>query len=147
MLAEWIKKYNLQIQQLGGDAWSLKKMTAVPAKKQSDGNHANSHLLHGRVLDTKEPPQPILGVTVTVKGASKGATTDADGYFEINATEGDQLVFSYVGYNTKEYTVTSQSGNITVSLAEHAGAMNQVVVTGYSKQKLTSLASSVSTIN
>src|SRR5437868_5169713 len=29
-LAEWIKKYNLQLQQLGGDAWSLKKMTAVP---------------------------------------------------------------------------------------------------------------------
>lgn len=146
-LSEWIKKYNLQIQSLGGEVYSVKKANAAPGKKQPDGYQAESHVLHGRVFDTKEPPQPIFGVTVTIKGNTGGVTSDADGNFEMNVKDGDQLLFSYVGYATKEYAVTARSNNITVSLAENAGALNQVVVTGYSQQKVTHLASSFSTIN
>ena len=146
-LSEWIKKYNLQIQSVGGDTYSIKKANGPSVKKQTDGHQDEMRVLHGRVLDTKEPPQAIFGVSVAMKNNTAGVTTDADGYFEMNVKDGAQLVFSYVGYATKEYTVTSRSNNITVSLAENAGALNQVVVTGYSQQKVTHLASSYSTIN
>ena len=148
-LTLFVKKYNLQVKELGNGTYSLKVFVqnkpAGPKKSVSD--NSGQRLLRGRVLNTKEPPQPIAGVSVSLSGAGAGATTDADGFFEINAKEGDILVFSFIGYASKELTVTNQGSNIVVSLAEKPSAMNEVVVTGYSQQKARNLASSVSTIN
>jgi len=146
-LSAFLKKYNLQLQKTGESVYYLKTFVAVPEKAPQKSSGRDKRLLRGRVLDTKEPSGPIAGVSVAIKGVASGATTDAEGYFEMNVGEGDQLVFSSVGYKTKEYVVTANQASMIISLEESANAMNTVVVTGYSQQKAKYLASSVSTIN
>lgn len=57
--------------------------------------------ISGRVLDA-ETNQPLPGANIVVKGTQTGASSGADGTFNINAQEGDTLVVSFVGYNTQE---------------------------------------------
>lgn len=55
---------------------------------------------------------PLPGVSVIVKGTSTGSTTDFDGNYSVNASNGDTLVFSYVGYDTQEIVVSSSTVNV-----------------------------------
>jgi hypothetical protein len=55
----------------------------------------------GTVVDATNN-QPMPGVSVTIKGTTKGVITDADGEFSIDVKSGDTLVFTYVGYKTVE---------------------------------------------
>ena len=89
---------------------------------------------------------PLPGATIVVKGKSLGATSDFDGKYSILANKGDILVFSYIGYTTTEITVNSQTV-IDVVLAENAGVLDEVVVTGYGKQSRAKLTTSVSKLD
>lgn len=95
------------------------------------------NMVKGKV--TGENNAPLSGVSVQVKGTNKGTFTNADGSFSISANETDILVFSYVGYDTKEMPVGQQS-EINISLALANRQLEQVVVIGYgtaSKRDLT----------
>ncbi|WP_027878867.1 VWA domain-containing protein [Mesoflavibacter zeaxanthinifaciens] len=72
---------------------------------------------------------PLPSATVLVKGTSNGIQTDFDGKYSITAQVGDILVFSYVGYNTKEVTVGS-SNTINVSMVPDNN-LDEVIVVGY----------------
>ena len=85
----------------------------------------------GVVSDTDGMPLP--GATVVVQGTSIGVTTDFDGNYSISASEGDVLVFSYVGYVNQSVTVGSSS-SIDVSL-ESSTALEEVIVTGIGTQE------------
>jgi len=108
---------------------------------------ADTIRIRGRVLNRTEPPVPLPGVTVSIKGTSNGLTTDVDGFFEIVARRNDVLLFSFIGYKPQEYNVGGEQRNLTISLAEDVSALNEVVVTGFSQQKVKHLASSISTVN
>ncbi|NLR77379.1 TonB-dependent receptor [Chitinophaga eiseniae] len=109
--------------------------------------NADTLLLRGRVLNQAEPPVPIPGATVTVKGTTRGVVTDADGFFELKTQADEILVFSFIGYKPKEYIVKGSQRNVTVSLEENVNSLNTLVVTGFSEQKVKHLASSVSSLN
>lgn len=70
---------------------------------------------------------PLPGVSVIVKGTTKGTTTDFDGKYSIKATTGDVLVFSYVGYDTQKITV---SGNTLNVVLVSGVALNEIVLVG-----------------
>ncbi|MEM6831673.1 MAG: carboxypeptidase-like regulatory domain-containing protein, partial [Bacteroidota bacterium] len=53
--------------------------------------------------------EPLPGVNVVVKGTNRGTVTDLDGKFQVNAKDGEVLVFSFVGMETKEYEVGDRS--------------------------------------
>lgn len=76
----------------------------------------------------------LPGVSVTVKGTSRGTTTDADGNFKINTPSSGRLVFSYVGFATQEITVGNQS-NIKVTLVTDASNLEEVVITSFGTAK------------
>jgi|TARA_R100000306_G_scaffold12304_3_gene14783 TonB-linked SusC/RagA family outer membrane protein len=78
---------------------------------------------------------PLLGVNILVKGTSTGTQTDFDGNYTIEASTGETLVFSYVGYTPKE-VVVGESSTIDVVL-EQGEALETVVVTalGISREK------------
>jgi len=91
---------------------------------------------------------PLIGVSVSVKGTSKGTQTGADGRFSISATPTDRLRFVCIGFDAKE-VVVGNSGSLTVTLNESAEALGEVVVTamgikrekkalGYSVQEIQS---------
>lgn len=95
---------------------------------------------------TEPGGEPLIGVSVTVKGSKNGAVTDIDGKYSISADAKGQLVFGYVGYETKEVSVGGRSV-INVELNENSEVLNEVVVIGYGtmdKKELTSAISHVS---
>ena len=87
---------------------------------------------------------PLPGASVSVKGTSKGSTTDFDGKYSINVSSGATLVFSYVGYAAKEVLVGNQK-IINISL-EPDNQLDEIVVIGYGTQRKSDLTGSVSTI-
>ncbi|WP_282123133.1 SusC/RagA family TonB-linked outer membrane protein [Algibacter mikhailovii] len=84
----------------------------------------------------------IPGVNVLVKGSTTGAVTDFDGNYTINASNGDVLVFSYLGYVTQEITVGS-STSINVTLETDLTSLDEVVVVGYGTAKKETLTGSI----
>jgi TonB-linked SusC/RagA family outer membrane protein len=95
----------------------------------------------GTVTDEKGNPMP--GVTVQVKGTSNGILTDMFGkYTFTNLSQDAILVFSFVGMSTQEI-VTKGQMQINVVLKEMAIGLDEVVVTGYSTQRVKDLTGSV----
>ncbi|MFC6190266.1 TonB-dependent receptor [Dyadobacter subterraneus] len=100
-------------------------------------------IIKGQVLGSDG--KPLIGVTVIVKASKLGTTTDTEGNFTVNATDTDVLVFSYIGFTTKEVLIGKQS-NISVSLVESNTTLGEVAVIGYGTQSRKTLSSAVSTV-
>lgn len=82
-----------------------------------------------------------------VKGTSRGTAADFDGNFTLGGlTEGETLVFTYIGYLTREYEV-GQSESITIRLQEDVSALDEVVVIGYGTQTKKELTGAVSVVS
>lgn len=89
---------------------------------------AQEKTISGTVSDGSGLPLP--GATVLIKGTTTGTSSDFDGYYSITASQGSTLVFSFVGYATKEVTVGA-ANTINVVLEEDAAALEEVVVTAF----------------
>ncbi|MFH4965919.1 SusC/RagA family TonB-linked outer membrane protein [Gaetbulibacter sp. M235] len=87
----------------------------------------------GTVTDASSVPLP--GVNIQVKGSKIGTSTDFDGNYKISASQGDVLIFSFLGFKTKEVTVEGASLNL--SLEEDASKLDEVVVTAFGIQRET----------
>jgi len=94
---------------------------------------------------TDEQNVPIPGVNVIIKGTSKGTVTDFDGNYQISTSEGNVLVFSYIGYQTKEVAYTGQS-SLNAQLVEDTSQLDEVVVIGYGSVKRTDLTGAVESL-
>ena len=101
-------------------------------------NFMNAQTVSGTVLD--DSSQPLPGVTVVVKGTTTGAVSDFDGNFSISASNGDVLVFSYVGFNTQEVTVSGSRVNITMKAGV---ALDEIILVGNRAKPRTILDSPV----
>ena len=89
--------------------------------------------------------EPLIGASVRVDKSTKGTVTDIDGNYAIEATTSSNLVFSYIGYETKNEKVGDRRV-INVTLEEKSDLLNEVVVIGYGtmdKKELTSAISHV----
>ncbi|GLB53322.1 SusC/RagA family TonB-linked outer membrane protein [Neptunitalea chrysea] len=93
---------------------------------------AQEKTITGTVLDGDGLPLP--GATVQIKGKSIGTQTDFDGKYEITASTGEVLVFTYVGFKTQEITVSNQT-TIDVTLSLDAQTLDEVVVVGFGIKK------------
>ncbi|GAA4826346.1 TonB-dependent receptor [Algivirga pacifica] len=105
---------------------------------------AQEKAVSGTVLD--ETGSPLPGVSVIVKGTTKGVATDFDGNFQLLLNEGeDVLTISYIGYTSQEVVVGNQS-NLAISLAPDADQLEEVVVIGYGSVKKDDLTGSVQSV-
>ena len=77
---------------------------------------------------------PIPGVTVAVQGSTRGTQTDTDGRYSIQASQGETLIFSIIGYTRQTITVGT-STTIDVVMQEDAGQLDEVVVTALGIQR------------
>ncbi|MGQ2983819.1 SusC/RagA family TonB-linked outer membrane protein [Flavobacterium sp.] len=89
---------------------------------------------------------PLPSVSVIIKGTTTGTTTDFDGNYTINAGPNDVLVFSFIGYSTQEIP-NNGSGTINVILAEDTQQLDEIVVTGYTGQRKSSISGAVAQVN
>jgi len=92
--------------------------------------------------------EPLIGVTVKVKGELTGTVTDADGRYQLNALSNrTMLVFSYIGKKTVEIAANGRS-TINVTLEDDANTLSDVVIyTGYMTQRKADLTGSVAIAN
>lgn len=108
--------------------------------------YAQNITVKGTVSDEKGETLP--GVTVKVKGQSKGTVTDAAGKFSITGlTKGASLVISYVGFITSEVVISSSNNNLAIVLKGDSRSLEEVVVVGYGTQKRASLTGSVASVS
>ncbi|MDB4010559.1 TonB-dependent receptor [Polaribacter sp.] len=83
--------------------------------------------ISGKISDKQDV---IPGVSVSVKGSTKGTSTDFNGNYEIFAAKGDVLIFSFIGYASQEIKVSDQA-IINVTLIESAQSLDEVVIKGF----------------
>ena len=89
----------------------------------------------------------LPGVNIIVKGTTLGTVSDSDGNYSINVPSPESvLVFSAIGFTTKEVTVGSQSV-INITLEFDVIALSEVVVVGYGTQEKRDITASISSIN
>ena len=90
--------------------------------------------------------EPLIGVSVLVKGTTAGAITDFDGKFSIpNVKAGSTLVVSYIGYATQEIKVGNQT-TFNITMEDDNQLLDEVVVIGYGTAKKKDLTGAVSTV-
>jgi len=100
-------------------------------------------VVSGKVTDSKDG-SAIPGVSVTVKGTTRGSQTDINGSYKVNAGSGSTLVFTFVGYAKKEVAATGSVVN--VSLAADNQSLEEVVVVGYGTQKRKEISGTVTSL-
>ena len=104
---------------------------------------AQEKSISGTVSDNNGLPLP--GATVIIQGTSSGVTTDFDGKYSISASQGDVLVFSYVGY-ANQPQVVGASSRINVSMVPD-NVLDEIVVEAYrtTSKETSSIASTTVT--
>ncbi|WP_461533093.1 SusC/RagA family TonB-linked outer membrane protein [Sinomicrobium sp.] len=89
---------------------------------------------------------PLLGVAILIQGTSRGATSDENGNFIIDAKPGDVLRFSYLGFKSKEVTIKDDQP-LQIILEEEASELDEVVLVGYGTTSKRFNTGAVSTIS
>ncbi|MHA6246943.1 SusC/RagA family TonB-linked outer membrane protein [Pontibacter sp. CAU 1760] len=106
---------------------------------------AQQNTVRGKVVDASTS-LPIPGVSVGVKGTNRGAITDTEGSFSVQASPEEVLVFSFLGYKGQEVRVGNQA-SITVTLEEDRVALEEVIVTGYQTERKKDVTGAVSVVD
>ena len=120
---------------LKGVLFALLLIAGLPALAQKT--------VTGKVMENGTPSS---GASILVKGTSVGTSTDVNGVFAITAPAGKNiLVISSVGFDTKEVNI-SATANVNVNLVAATNTLNEVVVTGYSSQKVKEITGAVAVV-
>lgn len=90
--------------------------------------------------------EPMRGVSVAIKGKSTIVVTNELGEFEIDAEAGQTLIFTYIGFASREITIGAES-NLSVQLTEKPKDMSEIVVIGYGTSRKADLTGAVGTVN
>ncbi|MBC3788470.1 SusC/RagA family TonB-linked outer membrane protein [Spirosoma utsteinense] len=147
ILAPLSLKYEVVGQQI------LIKREAVPvtlpqqnSTTQRSNEAAQDVQLTGQV--TGDNGEGLPGVNIQIKSTNRGTTTDVNGNYKLTVPEGSgtTLVFSFIGYGTKEVAVGNQSA-INVTLIADNKTLNEVVVVGYGTQRKTSLTGAIASVS
>jgi len=105
---------------------------------------AQERVISGKVVSSEEG-SALPGVSVTVKGTTRGVTTDANGFYKISVPNNAKLAFSFVGFNAQDVTVGAKT-ELNIVLKSAATDLDEVVIVGYGTQAKSKATYSVSTI-
>lgn len=109
---------------------------------------AQTRTITGTVVSS-DKNEPLVGVTIQVKGNTTAAQTDVNGKFAIKITNQQNVVLTikYVGYTYQEHTLRVGENNLDVKLVASTENLEDVVVVGYGTQKKTHLTGSIAQVN
>ena len=157
-LDELLRPYNLKYKKVLSKAYviyssnpELKRLIASLLKQDgmsasfstTSSNDTRKTVVTGQIADDKGP---LEGVSVVIKGTSKGTLTDKDGRFKIEVDNADAvLVFSLIGYQTREEPIGGRS-DVSLVLASKSEGLNDVVVVGYGTQKKSVVTGAISSV-
>ncbi len=124
---------------------STNKIVLTKTDKTNLQQPTQSKKIKGVILD--ETGEPIIGVSVVIKGTTRGTTTDLDGKFDLDASTNEILLISYVGFEKQEIKINDKT-LFDIKLKEDSKILDEVVVIGYGtlrKSDLTGALASVDT--
>jgi TonB-linked SusC/RagA family outer membrane protein len=99
----------------------------------------------GRIISATDQTA-LIGVNIVIKGTNTGTTSDADGNFQLQVPGNEStLVFSYIGYQTKEEVVGGRSV-IHIELEEDLETLDEIIIVGYGRIKKSDLTGAVSSV-
>lgn len=101
-----------------------------------------NNIVKGTIVD--ELGEPMIGVTVKVKGSQTATITDLDGNFSLNVPVGSTLELTYIGYKAKEVKVSGKT--LSLKMEPDNQTMDEVVVIGYGTQKKRDLTGAITTV-
>ena len=96
---------------------------------------------------TSQTGEPLADVSVLVKGTSAGTSTKTDGSFDISAPQNSTLIFSYIGFITKEIKLNSGQSNLSLQLLTDKNELSQVVVVGYGTRRKSDVTGAITSIS
>jgi TonB-linked SusC/RagA family outer membrane protein len=99
----------------------------------------------GLVVD--ENNSKIPGANIVLQGTGLGTITNADGNFTINASQGDTIIVSFIGYEVHKFAVQSSNDFFSVKLIPAAIDLAELVVLGYNNKSKTEISSAVTVLN
>ena len=105
--------------------------------------YAQNSNITGMVKDAND--EPLIGVSVVIKGTSTGGVTDLNGNFSLSGKVGDIIQFSFIGMASQEHTFNGTP--LQVVMQDDSKMLDEVVVVGYGTQKKVNLTGSVSTVD
>ncbi len=106
---------------------------------------AQERTITGKVTDANTG-ESIPGVSIVLEGTTRGAVTDLDGDFSIEATDGQVLLFSFVGYLTESVTLQGQT-SVDINLVPDLQAIEEIIVVGYGTQKKSLVTGAIAKVN
>jgi len=106
---------------------------------------AQSNIINGVVRDAKDK-SAIPGVNVYISNTKNGTVTDLNGRYSLNASKGDTLIFSFIGYDD-EKIIVGEATTINVNLTSEFISLDDVIVIGYGQVKKKDLTTSVATVS
>lgn len=116
---------------------AIKEKDSMITKKES----IKKVSYEGIVYDSRTK-EVVIGATVLVKGTTTGTVTDIDGKFNLQAEEGQVLIFRSLGYLSQEVLLTNQE-KLVVYLNEDTKSLDEVVVVGFGEQKKVNITGAV----
>jgi TonB-dependent starch-binding outer membrane protein SusC len=102
---------------------------------------SQSRTITGKVMGS-DSQEPLIGVSIVIKGTTIGTITDVDGSYTIATASGQTLVYSFIGYNKQE-RVVGDAATIDVTLQLDTERLGEVVVIGYGQVKKSDATGSV----
>ncbi|MDY6384133.1 MAG: TonB-dependent receptor plug domain-containing protein, partial [Bacteroidales bacterium] len=115
------------------------KIILVVENKQ-DGNSVYSGII-------RDENGPVPGAVIVNKTNNETALSDDQGKFSIRGRSGDVLVVNMLGYKDSQFTLSSQTSNLTIGMEIDKTTLDEVVVVGYGVQKKVNMTGSVSSVN
>jgi len=130
-------------------AYEIANRTIIVRKEDKTGRKQTLRkqlkTIHGTVVDSATG-EPLVGVSVKVKGKQKGTVTDVNGSFSLDVSDESTLEVSFVGYTTQNIEVESQN-SFTIRLATSSTGLDQLIVVGYSTQSKRNITGAVDQIS
>lgn len=96
--------------------------------------------VQGEVID--DQGEQLIGVNVFVEGTTIGTITDVNGKYSINVNPGDQLTFTYVGYEAQTVPIIDQT-SLNITLQSSVVSLEDVVIVGYGRQRKESVVGAI----
>lgn len=98
------------------------------------------------IVTDGETKDPLPGVSILIRGTTRGTTTDSNGRYTISAERGAVLVFNFVGYDPSEVVIDNAT-QVDIALVPNISVLGEVVVTGYTAQSKRSITGAVSSVS
>jgi TonB-linked outer membrane protein, SusC/RagA family len=105
----------------------------------------NRRKITGKVTDSSTH-EPLIGVSISITGASGGTITDQDGNFSIDVPEGVTLHISYIGFASQSIKIGNQT-HLNIVMQEDSKVLSEVVIVGFGTQKKINLTGAVAAID